>query len=60
MAGWWQMTVETRLAAVATKLTVFERARLALRSDFAGEVLDAATRTVLKPDEPDCRRIMDA
>jgi len=54
------VAVDTRLAAVATKLTVFERARLALRSDFAGEVLDAATRTVLKPDEPDCRRIMDA
>ena len=54
------MTVETRLAAVATKLTVFERARLALRSDFAGEVLDADMRKVLKPEEPECRRIFEA
>jgi len=54
------MTVETRLAAVATKLTVFERARLALRSDFAGEMLDADMRRVLKPEEPECRRIIEA
>ena len=54
------MTVETRLAAVATKLTVFERARLALRSDFAGKTLDADTRRVLKPEEPECRKIIEA
>jgi len=54
------MTVETRLASAATKLTVFERARLALRSDFAGEVLDADMRRVLKPEEPECRRIIEA
>ena len=54
------MTAETRLAAVATKLTVFERARLALRSDFAGKTLDADTRRVLKPEEPECRKIIEA
>jgi len=54
------MTVETRLATVATKLTVFERARLALRSDFAGGALDADMRRVLKPEEPECRRIIEA
>jgi len=54
------MTAETRLAAVATKLTVFERARLALRSDFPGQVLDADMRRVLKPEEPECRKIIEA
>jgi len=54
------MTVTTRLATAATKLTVFERARLALRSDFAGGALDADMRRVLKPEEPECRRIIEA
>ena len=39
---------------------LFERARLALRAHFAGGELDLATRTLLNPDEPECRRIMDA
>ena len=54
------MTVETRLAAVATKLTVLERARLALRTDFAGQVLDPDMRRVLKPEAPECRKIIEA
>src|SRR6185437_4447774 len=54
------MTVETRLALAATKLTVLERARLALRSDFAGGTLDADMRRVLKPEEPECRKIIEA
>jgi len=54
------MTVETRLASAATKLTVFERARLALRSDFTGGTLDADMRRVLKPEEPECRKIIEA
>ena len=44
-----QMTAETRLAAVATKLTPLERARLVLRADFAGEPLDANLLRVMKP-----------
>ena len=35
------MTAGTRLAAVATKLTPLERARLALRAHFAGETLES-------------------
>ena len=54
------MTAETRLAAVATKLTPMERARLVLRADFAGETLDPNLLRVLKPDEDACRRIVDA
>ena len=36
------MTAETRLAALATKLTPLERARLLPRADFAEETLDAS------------------
>ncbi len=54
------MTAETRLAAVAGKLTPVERARLALRAHFAGETLNSELLKVLKPDEPECGRIMEA
>jgi len=54
------MTAERRLAAAATKLTPMERARLALRAHFAGETLNSELLKVLKPDEPECGRIMEA
>ena len=54
------MTAERRLAAVATKLTPLERARLVLRADFAGETLDANLLRVLEPEKVVCRRIVDA
>ena len=54
------MTAETRLAAVASKLTVFERATLLLRADLAGEKLSTETRQILKPDDAEVRKVSRA
>jgi hypothetical protein len=54
------MTAETRLASVANRLTPMERARICLRMDFAGEKLTDDLLRVLRPEEPDCARIIEA
>lgn len=51
---------DARLATASLRLTPLERARLVWRARVESQTLDYEARQVLRPDEPECKRIVDA